>query len=80
MYAVITVGSELCKCIWKQCLFGPAKESMSVVSPSESMTVVCTKIRSFVKFVIEMPKSSTDQDASRVSVLPNAFSVTLAAQ
>ena len=42
VYAVITVGSELSECILKQCLVGPAKESMIVVSPSESMTGVCT--------------------------------------
>ena len=80
MYAVITVGSELSEYILKQCLVGPAKESMSVVSPSESMTGACTMFGSLVKFVVEMPETNTDQDASRMSVRSNAFNVMMAAQ
>ena len=60
MYAVITVGSEFRECVLKQCLVGSAKKSTSVVSTSESMTGECTMFRSFVKFVVEMPESSTD--------------------
>lgn len=70
---MITVGSELSECILKQCLVGPAKESMSVVSPSESMVGACAVFGSFVKFVVEMPDTNTDQDTSRMSVLPNVM-------
>ena len=51
-----------------------------MVSPLESMMGACTMFGSFVKFVVEMPETNTDQDTSRMSVQPNAFSVMMAAQ
>ena len=40
----------------------------------------CTMFGSFVKFVVEIPETSADQNTSRISILPNAFSVMMAAQ
>ena len=51
-----------------------------MVSPLESMIGACTMIGSFVKFVVEMAETNTDQDASRMFALLNAFSVMMTAQ
>ena len=51
-----------------------------MISLSESMAGAYTMFGSFVNFIVEIPEASTDQDVSRMSVLPHAFSVMIAAQ
>ena len=74
------MGNKLHEYVMNKNIFGLAKEKLSILSPSKSMTGPCMILGFFVKVIVEIPETSPDQDASKLSVLPNAFSVMMAVQ